>query len=97
MILWGDGIGWATGRISLRPQWSSDRLQAVVVLPLWIPFLVAAIPSALFWRRDHVLTKRARAGRCPACNYDRHGLTADAKCPECGAVPPSGSVRCGGG
>jgi rubrerythrin len=24
---------------------------------------------------------------CPRCGYDRRGLAADAKCPECGMVP----------
>jgi hypothetical protein len=28
----------------------------------------------------------ARPGACPDCNYDRAGLAADAKCPECGTA-----------
>ena len=31
---------------------------------------------------------RRRAGKCPWCGYDRGGLAADAKCPECGDVEP---------
>ena len=29
----------------------------------------------------------ASTGACMRCGYDRGGLAADAKCPECGTVP----------
>src|SRR5262245_55434305 len=60
-----------------RWQWDDPRSvlpRVLLVVPLWIPFLLFAFPTALLWRRDHILTraiKRARAGRCPKCNYDR--------------------------
>ncbi len=28
------------------------------------------------------------ADRCPNCRYDRAGLPGDARCPECGTLPP---------
>jgi len=34
-----------------------------------------------------VPTRRKQQGACPACGYDRAGLTADTACPECGAGP----------
>lgn len=30
---------------------------------------------------------RRRSGRCPACGYDRAGLAAKARCPECASIP----------
>jgi hypothetical protein len=64
-----------------------DQYGRVVCIPLWAPALVLAIPTAILWRRDHMLTKRARAGRCPKCGYDRAGLAATIPCPECGTTP----------
>jgi hypothetical protein len=54
------------------------------------PILLACAAAALFWYADRA---RFGPGRCTKCGYDRRGLAADAKCPECG----TGSVRCGGG
>jgi hypothetical protein len=36
--------------------------------------------------------ERGRFGphACKKCGYDRHGLAADAACPECGTVPMGG-------
>jgi hypothetical protein len=68
-------------------RWDSKRVAMThwtIQSPLWIPFLLFAIPTALLWRRDHILTKRARANHCPKCEYDRVGLAATDPCPECG-------------
>jgi hypothetical protein len=56
-------------------------------VPLWIPFLLVAVPTALVWRADYTAARRARSGLCATCGYDRRALAADAKCPECGTVP----------
>jgi hypothetical protein len=56
------------------------------IVPLWM----FAIPTlAATWRAWHLdmLARRARLNHCRACNYDRAGIAADAKCPECGALP----------
>ncbi len=58
-----------------------------VMIPLWAIFLVSAPLAAVMSRRDIVTRYRARIRACPSCGYDRRGLAADAKCPECGTVP----------
>ncbi len=51
-----------------------------VTIPLWLPVLLAAIPTFLVWR---FVPKFAR-GHCRRCGYNLTGLT-EARCPECGA------------
>jgi hypothetical protein len=48
------------------------------------PVAVTLIPAALLWYADR---RRFGPGLCTKCGYDRRGLAADAKCPECGTVP----------
>jgi len=51
----------------------------IVYLPLWIPFLLVAFPTAfLFWR-----DRRIPQGHCKKCRYDLTGNTTGV-CPECG-------------
>jgi len=69
------------------PRWDYLSGYWGISIPLWMPFLLFAIPTALLWRRDQIATKRARIGRCPCCGYDRRGLAADSPCPECGTAP----------
>jgi hypothetical protein len=57
-------------------------------LPAW---LLVSPPLALtlaMWASYFLRRLRGRPHQC-ACGYDRRGLAADAKCPECGAVPGS--------
>jgi hypothetical protein len=61
-----------------------------VVVPLWLPFALAAVPTSLLWRAELRRRRRIRQGLCAGCGYDRRGLPADAKCPECGTVPARG-------
>jgi hypothetical protein len=51
-----------------------------VVLPLWIPFLIVAFPTAYFWWRDR---RRIPPGHCQNCGYDLTGNVSGI-CPECG-------------
>lgn len=65
-----------------RVVWWPLTVNTVVFAALWAmliagPFLFTAA------RGRH----RARCGRCPNCNYDRTGITAEAVCPECGKEP----------
>jgi hypothetical protein len=69
--------------------WFSGRIDDPgfeIWIPLWAPGMFILILTAVAWRWD-ALARRARLNLCPKCNYDRAGIAADAKCPECGAMP----------
>jgi hypothetical protein len=51
-----------------------------LILPLWLPFLLIAAPTAWLWHR----TRRVPPGHCPKCRYDLTGI-ATSTCPECGS------------
>jgi hypothetical protein len=73
------------------PSYAKSGAYWAISIPLWIAFALFATPTAILWWRDSVLTKRDRAGRCPKCGYDRHGLSSPTvACPECGTVPARG-------
>jgi hypothetical protein len=48
-------------------------------VPLWIPLIAAAVPTAFFLRA----ARRHRPGSCPQCGYDLTGAPSP-NCPECG-------------
>lgn len=50
-----------------------------VGVPLWLPFLAAALPTGVLWHRD----RRPPPGHCQACGYNLTGNTSGV-CPECG-------------
>ena len=64
---------------SLSPGW-------YITVPLWMPFVVFAAPTAVLWCQDR---RRIPAGCCLRCGYDLTG-NVSARCPECGAVAPAG-------
>lgn len=75
--------GWHCGRtngikIRWRPHW--HRYHPGRVIPLWIPFVLAALPTAAFWWRDRRLIP---PGHCQRCAYDLMGNVSGV-CPECG-------------
>jgi hypothetical protein len=63
---------------------SSNPLTFHTVIPLWCPPVLTALPASLLWRARVRVRSRRRAGQCPTCGYDRHGLAAEHPCPECG-------------
>jgi hypothetical protein len=63
------------GRVWL-PYWSQ---RTILVLPLWIPFLLLALPTTLLFCLD----RRAPSGHCRKCRYDLRGNSSGI-CPECG-------------
>jgi len=51
--------------------------------PLWLPFLLIALPTGFLFWSDH--RRRMRAGCCSQCGYSLTG-NQSGKCPECGAT-----------
>lgn len=60
---------------------------AGLTIPLWIPLLFFAAPTAFLFHRDRRAARLARATLCPNCSYSRAGLSPSAPCPECGHTP----------
>ena len=74
------GLDWPTAR--WWPSISQSAWITMLVVPLWLPFGLLALPTAYLFYSD---ARRRAPGLCPKCRYDRSGLAAGAKCPECGA------------
>jgi hypothetical protein len=69
------GPEWYPIGIHPLPFIANTLFYAALPMGVWL-----AIGPVRRWRRR-------RAGRCPACGYDRAGLAASAVCPECGHAP----------
>lgn len=68
------------------PIWDNRPGASMLGMPLWIPFLLAAIPTAFLFWRDR---RRIPSGHCLRCRYDLTGNTSGV-CPECGtAISPT--------
>ena len=79
----------STHESSLHIRWPSFERFSMppfsfwfVTLPLWIPFVLVAVPTAFLFYRDR---RRAGPSRCRACGYDLTG-NVSGRCPECGAA-----------
>lgn len=57
----------------------------ILVIPLWLPLVLAGGASVLLWREERA-RRRVAATACASCGYDRRGLATGAPCPECGSV-----------
>jgi hypothetical protein len=68
------GFSWPYVALAPFPYASTVRL------PLWLPLLVIAIPTAILWHRDR---RRIPPGHCQSCGYNLTG-NVSGKCPECG-------------
>lgn len=89
--LWHFGLSrgpilWRTTRYPMVAGSSAvgrpSNLQAIgteVCLPLWIPFLLTAVPTGFLCYRD----RRIPPGHCQSCGYDLTGNVSRV-CPECG-------------
>jgi ssDNA-binding Zn-finger/Zn-ribbon topoisomerase 1 len=71
------------------PMWWSLSVSEItnIWIPLWLPLPLCGAGTAIACRLDALARRRARLNLCPNCNYDRAGLAAAAKCPECGSQP----------
>jgi hypothetical protein len=46
--------------------------------------MITLLAAVIIFRLDH----GGQPNACPKCRYDRTGLAAGAKCPECGSAAP---------
>ena len=69
------GIRWSFHLDAGKPDW-----RGLLIIPLWIPLLAIALPTAWLWRRD----RRHPPGHCPNCGYNLTGNESGV-CPECAA------------
>jgi hypothetical protein len=72
------------GRIVPNPQAPGSQGVTELDVSHWLFFLLFAVPTALFWWRDH---RRTQPGHCQRCSYDLTGSTSGT-CPECGSPVP---------
>ncbi len=89
-----DNPEWVMGRLGLvapdmrTTHWLNGtpgkRYGTHVDIPLWLPFLIVALPTTLLFYRDR---KRLQPGNCGACGYDLTGNTSGV-CSECGDILP---------
>jgi hypothetical protein len=88
---WGRDVAadFATGEpVRFAILWTWSRSGAVgidfVSIPLWPLILIAAFPSLLMFHVEARSRRLVQSNRCPGCAYDRAGIAAGSKCPECG-------------
>ena len=108
VIWWTDGLGidpWWGSDLGHPLSHEIDSLPAKGLpwRPLWLPLLgnalvlgmplVALFVLAKAGVRSAVARIRGDRTRCPSCGYARTGLSADARCPECGQPPAKTSRR----
>ena len=83
-IEWGLDASWPwePGRhlLDLPRVWRESPRRLVIELPYWLPFILAAIPTAILWHRD----RPAKPGFCRQCGYDLRA--SKNTCPECGTA-----------
>ena len=60
-----------------------------IILPLWLPLLVFAIPTAWLFYRDR---KRIPPSHCQKCGYNLTWNTSG-RCPECGDPIPEQALK----
>jgi hypothetical protein len=81
-------LDWEAGRYTDSMLWWFQVIRApifgnvltYVMIPLWAPLLLIAIPMYFLWPRPF---RRHRPGHCRACGYDLKGVPTST-CPECG-------------
>jgi hypothetical protein len=83
VVAWVSGVDGA----GVRPLWRWSFMHSrstigdlLLVVPLWLPLGLAALPAALLWFGD----RRRPPNACPHCRYDLSATPPSAPCPECG-------------
>ncbi len=75
-----DNTNWGFVLPTLRHQDSPDGILWAGEIPLWLPWLGFAIPTAFLFYRDR---RRIPPGHCQTCSYNLTG-NESGTCPECG-------------
>ncbi|GMU21385.1 MAG: hypothetical protein AMXMBFR13_14780 [Phycisphaerae bacterium] len=83
---WRGSLSWLP---SLKT--SGQEQEWHVHLPLWIPALLVAIPTAILFWRD----RRVPPGHCQQCGYNLTGNTSGV-CSECGSPVPAAKLPVSG-
>jgi len=90
--------GWSFSSVG-EPRWVLYLMPGVgrssFRLPLWVPLVLIAIPTASLF----ILDRRQRSHNrcCHSCRYDLRGLPPTTpKCPECGTLIKAEDSACGG-
>ena len=88
------GVCWQPSWPRWLPVLAQSQYSTDVSVPLWIPFLLVATPTAFLWWRDR---RRIPPGHCQRCGYDLTG-NVSGTCPECGKAVPErrASANAGG-
>jgi hypothetical protein len=84
----GSGLDRRAGyRLVWWVSWISAPNVWQLKVPLWMFAALLGAGAVGAWAGPYARYRRLRATRCPSCAYDRAGLAADVRCPECGTVP----------
>lgn len=78
------GLTFPTTGLYYYPPPHRDVRSPSLMVPLWIPFLLVALPTAYLWHRD----RRIPTGHCPRCGYNLN-LNVSGIYPECGFAIPN--------
>jgi hypothetical protein len=73
---------WSHAGISIQRESSGQLLIHRLILPIWLPLLLLAIPPLLRLRSAYRNYRRRRSNLCPSCGYDLRATPN--LCPECG-------------
>jgi hypothetical protein len=76
--------GWHAEPRRFHVEWALEIDLPVKSVPLWMMIIPPLGVAVSLW----IAARGRELGLCRSCFYDRQGLAADAKCPECGTVPP---------
>jgi hypothetical protein len=81
-------LGWNAWRDHVNYRWDFEYESTppawTVYVPFWFPAAIVLFATGAAWHTDLRARRRARAGHCVICGYDRAGLAGGAACPECG-------------